>query len=216
MVSVSKSNDSYVVPYKFAQSEFTEKRSRFISRVWNVDDEESAISNIKATKKEFFDAKHNVYAYIIRNGAVRFSDDGEPQGTAGQPILEVLKREGLSNVCCVVTRYFGGILLGTGGLARAYTKGVCDALAICGRSIVRQHIKLRLTTSYGYLQPINRILSANGCIIGDTAYTENVIIVFFANSEKEAGVCSEITNITNGSAEIERLGEAYIKEPPSV
>ena len=115
--------EEYLVPTAYAQAEFTEKKSRFIGRIWPVETEEAALEKIQSMKKQHYDATHNCWAYIIKDGAVRFSDDGEPGGTAGMPMLQVLQREGLFNVVCVVTRYFGGILLGAGGLVRAYTKG---------------------------------------------------------------------------------------------
>ena len=103
----------YLVPFEDSESEFVEKRSRFIGCVWRVESEAEARAKIEATKKKHYDARHNCWCYIIREGGVvRYSDDGEPQGTAGQPMLNVFQRENITNVCCVVTRYFGGILLG--------------------------------------------------------------------------------------------------------
>ena len=126
----------YLVPFEDSESEFVEKRSRFIGCVWRVESEAEARAKIEATKKKHYDARHNCWCYIIRDGGVvRYSDDGEPQGTAGQPMLNVFQREDITNVCCVVTRYFGGILLGAGGLARAYTKGAKDALTAAGVSL---------------------------------------------------------------------------------
>ena len=111
--------EEYLVPTGFGEDEFIEKKSRFIGRLWPAETEEEALAKIQEMKKQHYDATHNCWAYIIRDGAVRFSDDGEPGGTAGMPMLQVLQREGLFNVVCVVTRYFGGILLGAGGLVRA-------------------------------------------------------------------------------------------------
>ena len=110
----------YFIPTQASVTEFTEKRSRFIGHVWRVDSEEEARAWIERTKKEHYDARHNCWCYRIKDGPVRYSDDGEPQGTAGQPMLNVFEREAVENVCCVVTRYFGGVLLGAGGLVRAY------------------------------------------------------------------------------------------------
>ena len=112
------------VPFENAESEFVEKRSRFIGRVFHVESEAEARARIEETKKRHYDARHNCWCYLLRQGnTVRYSDDGEPQGTAGQPMLNVFQRLGVTDVCCVVTRYFGGILLGAGGLTRAYSKG---------------------------------------------------------------------------------------------
>lgn len=105
----------YYIPTQASESEFVEKRSRFIGHVWRVETEEEARAHIEEMKKRYYDARHNCWCYIIKDGPVRYSDDGEPQGTAGQPMLNVFQREGVVNVCCVVTRYFGGILLGGRG-----------------------------------------------------------------------------------------------------
>ena len=118
----------YFVPAGSGEAECVEKRSSFLGHVRFVETEDAARGFINEMKKKHYDARHNCWCYIIRGGAVRYSDDGEPQGTAGLPMLEVFKREGVENVVCVVTRYFGGVLLGTGGLLRAYTKSAKDAL----------------------------------------------------------------------------------------
>ena len=122
----------YFVPAGSGEAEFVEKRSSFLGHVRFVETEDAAREFINEMKKKHYDARHNCWCYIIRGGAVRYSDDGEPQGTAGLPMLEVFKREGVENVVCVVTRYFGGVLLGTGGLLRAYTKSAKDALDAAG------------------------------------------------------------------------------------
>ena len=115
--------ESYLVPFQEAESEFTEKRSRFISHVWRVESEAEARARIEEVRKKHYDARHNCWCYLLQEGGtVRYSDDGEPQGTAGQPMLNVFLKEEVTNAVCVVTRYFGGTLLGTGGLVRAYTQ----------------------------------------------------------------------------------------------
>lgn len=120
------------VPYEPAESEFAEKRSRFIGHIWPVETEEEAQAHIKAMKSQYYDARHNCWCYLIGDNIVRYSDDGEPQGTAGQPMLKVFQRENVTNVCCVVTRYFGGILLGAGGLTRAYSRSAKETLSAAG------------------------------------------------------------------------------------
>ena len=129
--------EGYRVPFQDAESEFTEKRSRFISNLWRVESEAEARAKIEGIRKARYDARHHCWCYLIQEGGVvRYSDDGEPQGTAGQPMLNVFQREGVTNVCCVVTRYFGGILLGAGGLTRAYARGAKDALDAAGTAWV--------------------------------------------------------------------------------
>ena len=123
----------YLVPYESAESEFEEKRSRFISHVFLVESEAEARARIDEMKKKYYDARHNCWCFVLHDGTVRYGDDGEPQGTAGQPMLNVFQRENVENVVCIVTRYFGGILLGAGGLTRAYAKAAKDALDTCGQ-----------------------------------------------------------------------------------
>ena len=128
---------AYRVPFGDSESEFVEKRSRFISHLWQVETEAQARARIEEMKKTYYDARHNCWCYLLREGGVvRYSDDGEPQGTAGQPMLNVFQREEIWNVCCVVTRYFGGVLLGAGGLTRAYTRGAKDALTAAGAAVM--------------------------------------------------------------------------------
>ena len=128
----------YYIPTAPSETEFTEKRSRVIGHVWPVDREVEARGHIEEMKKRYHDARHNCWCYILREGGIlRYSDDGEPQGTAGQPMLGVFQKENIENVCCVVTRYFGGVLLGAGGLTRAYGRSAKDALDAAGVSVVR-------------------------------------------------------------------------------
>ena len=127
----------YWIPTAPGEAELVEKRSRFIGHVWPVESEEEARACIESVRKQYYDARHHCWCYRIKEGGVeRYSDDGEPQGTAGQPMLNVFQREEVTNVCCVVTRYFGGILLGAGGLVRAYTQGAKSALDAAGISVV--------------------------------------------------------------------------------
>ena len=126
--------DEYLVPTQAADAEYTVQRSRFIGHIRPVENEEQALTLLKQTREKYWNANHNVYAYIIHGGATRYSDDSEPQGTAGMPVLDVLRKTGLENVLCIVTRYFGGILLGAGGLVRAYTKSASLAVDAAGIS----------------------------------------------------------------------------------
>ena len=120
---------SYYVPVDAGEAEFTEKRSHFLGHVRRVETEAEARAFLDEMRKKYYDARHNCWCYVLHEGGVvRYGDDGEPQGTAGQPMLNVFQREGVENVVCVVTRYFGGVLLGAGGLTRAYAKSAKDAL----------------------------------------------------------------------------------------
>ena len=128
----------YYIPAAAGESEFVEKRSRFLGHVRPVGTEDEARAFIAEMKKTYYDARHNCSCYLLRSGVERYSDDGEPQGTAGLPMLEVFRREGVTDLVCVVTRYFGGVLLGAPGLFRAYTKSAKDALDAAGVSVVRR------------------------------------------------------------------------------
>ncbi len=150
----------YFEPYlPFGEDHFVEKRSKFAGRLWRVETREDAAEKIRQMRETYWDATHNCYAYILREGNfMRYSDDGEPQGTAGLPILEVLRHENLQNVCCVVTRYFGGILLGTGGLVRAYTKGAQIAVAAAGVSQMSRFSVMLIACPYALLAIVEQLL----------------------------------------------------------
>ena len=145
--------DSYRIPTGNGASEYVEKRSRFLGLVQPVSSEDEAREIIAACKKQYHDARHNCWCYLLRDGTERYSDDGEPQGTAGIPMLEVFRRAGVTNVVCVVTRYFGGVLLGTGGLLRAYTAAAADALADAGISVVRRWLACEVSMPYALYEP---------------------------------------------------------------
>ena len=166
----------YYIPTSPGEAEFTEKRSRFLGHVRRVESEEEAKAVIAETKKKYYDARHNCWCYIIREGAERYSDDGEPQGAAGIPMLEVFRREGLCNVVCVVTRYFGGVLLGAGGLLRAYTKSAKDALDAAGVSVVRRWVEAELPCSYSLAERLKLEVAAFDGIVTDMDYAASVTI----------------------------------------
>ena len=166
--------EEYLVPTDFGEDEFYEKKSHFIGRLWPVETEEAALERIQQMKKQHYDATHNCWAYILKDGAVRFSDDGEPGGTAGMPMLQVLQREGLYNCVCVVTRYFGGILLGAGGLVRAYTKGAKIAVDAAGKSMKRVWSCLYVPCPYTFYERVKLEVAAWGGIIRDTQFGRTV------------------------------------------
>lgn len=168
----------YLIPYhEFAEDSFVEKRSKFYGRIWHVETAEEATAKIKECREKYWDATHNCYAYILREGnTMRYSDDGEPGGTAGMPMLEVLRHEGLVDVCCVVTRYFGGILLGTGGLVRAYTEGVKVAVAAAGVQRMSLYSELLITCGYNQLGTLQQLLPRYDCQIEETDYGADVTL----------------------------------------
>ena len=158
----------YYIPTRAAESEFVEKRSRFIGYIKPVETEAEARAFVEKIKKRHYDARHNCWCYLLREGGVvRYSDDGEPQGTAGQPMLGVFEKEGITDLVCVVTRYFGGILLGTGGLLRAYTKGAKDALDAAGVSVVRRWVRQLVPCTYSLYERLKQETERFGAVIED-------------------------------------------------
>ena len=160
-------------------------------------------------KKKYYDARHNCWCYIIRNGAERYSDDGEPQGTAGIPMLEVLRRQNMTNCVCVVTRYFGGVLLGAGGLLRAYTKSAGDALAAAGTSVVRPWSCMAVPCSYSGAERLKTECTAMGGIIEDVEYSSSVTLKVLIPAETEADFTARIFDISGGTATPFRTGETH-------
>ena len=193
--------EEYLVPTGFGEDEFIEKKSRFIGRLWPAETEEEALAKIQEMKKQHYDATHNCWAYIIRDGAVRFSDDGEPGGTAGMPMLQVLQREGLFNVVCVVTRYFGGILLGAGGLVRAYTKGAKIAVDAAGRSIKRIWTNVYLPCPYSWYERIRLEVAAFGGMIRETQFGADVELDLLLPEEQTQGFLERVTDLSAGTIE---------------
>ena len=166
-------SENYYVPFQEAETEFTEKRSRFIGHVWRVEDEETARRRIEETRKRYHDARHNCWCYLLREGnVVRYADDGEPQGTAGQPMLNVFQRRGVTNACCVVTRYFGGVLLGAGGLTRAYSKAAKDTLDASGIAEVTRRTRWEIPCPYALLEQVQREIKTCGGQVAAVDYGE--------------------------------------------
>ena len=201
--------DEYLVPTGFGEDEFVEKKSRFIGRVWPVETEEEALAWIQAMKKQHYDASHNCWAYIIRDGAMRFSDDGEPGGTAGNPMMQVLQKEELYNVCCVVTRYFGGTLLGAGGLVRAYTKGVKIAIDAAGKSMKRVWSVIYLPCPYTFYERVKLEVAAFEGIIRDTQFGAEVELEILIAQGQTQSFLDKIVDMTAGTVEGMEIGQEY-------
>ena len=201
--------DEYLVPSGYGEDEFIEKKSRFIGRVWPVETEEEALACIQQMKKQHYDATHNCWAYIIRDGAMRFSDDGEPGGTAGNPMMQVLQREQLYNVVCVVTRYFGGVLLGAGGLVRAYTKGCKIAVDAAGRSMKRVWSVLYIPCPYNFYERVKLEAESFGAVIRDTQFAAEVELEILVAREQAQAFLEKITDLTAGTVEGMEIGQEY-------
>ena len=191
--------NEYLVPTQDADAEFVERRSRFIGHIFLTETEEEALARLKQMREKFWDATHNVYAYIIRDGATRFSDDGEPGGTAGMPVLQVLQREGMFNVTCVVTRYFGGILLGAGGLVRAYAHGAKLALDAAGKSVKRVWTKIYLPCPYSCFERIKLEVAAFGGIIQSTDFGADVSFDLILPEKQVKPFLERVTDLSAGT-----------------
>ena len=200
----------YTTIQKEAIAEFEEKRSLFIGHAKPVKTEEEAAEFIKLKKKEFADATHNVFGYIIKNGVcARYSDDGEPQGTAGMPVLDTIRKSGVDDACVVVTRYFGGILLGAGGLVRAYANGAKIALEAAGIITYEQYSEIKIKCSYSDYQKIQPILFKAQAVTDDTIFDESVIVMIALKEEKGADLCEKIRELTSGRAHAEIVGKRF-------
>ena len=196
-----------------ASDEFTEKRSRFIGYVRPVQTAEDATAFVAEIQKKHWDAKHNVYAYILRDGNVkRYSDDGEPQGTAGVPTLDVLEKSGVTDVAVVVTRYFGGILLGGGGLVRAYSHAA--HLALAAGEIITMGLCSVLTVEaeYPFYAKLLPFLEKTAAKILDTDFSEKVRITLSLDSTLEADFCNKIFDFSGGQVMPQKIGEKFAEK----
>lgn len=195
-------NDSkvlYTTLQKEASAEFEEKRSLFIGHARPVKSEDEAAEFIKAKKKEYADATHNVFGYVIKNGiCARYSDDGEPQGTAGMPVLDTIRKSGVDDACVVVTRYFGGILLGAGGLVRAYANGARIALEAAGIITYELYSVLKIKCSYSDYQKIQPVLFKAQAVTDDTIFGESITVIVAVKEGITADICEKIRECTSG------------------
>ena len=203
----------YLVPTGAGEAELTEKRSRFLGHVCPVQSEEEARAFIAQTKKKYYDARHNCWCYLIKDGPERYSDDGEPQGSAGLPMLEVFRKAGVYNAVCVVTRYFGGVLLGTGGLLRAYTKSAKDALDAAGLSAVRPWARAELRCSYSLAERLKLEVSAAGGSVEELEYSSDVRIRALIPEEELESFSGRVTELTGASVEVKPAGTVFKAAP---
>ncbi len=201
---------SYFVPAGRSRTEFIERKSRFITslaRVGSVEEAEEFIADIKA---EFPDATHNCAAYRIKAPLVeRFFDDGEPGGTAGMPMLDVLKKEELFDVAVVVTRYFGGILLGAGGLVRAYSRGAADGVREAEVALMERGVRLKIRCGYPLYDRVQRLPELQRAVILDTQFGAEVEIELVLRAAEEEELCRSLADLSAGSAMVERAEELF-------
>lgn len=191
---------SYRVLLEGGEGEIVEKKSRFIATIRRVETEEEAVAFIDEMKKKYWDARHNCSAFVIGDRAqlTRCSDDGEPSGTAGRPMLEVLLGDGVRNIAVVVTRYFGGVLLGTGGLVRAYTQAVKEGLSACKIGEMCQGYEVSLRTDYNGVGKVLYILSQNGLEAFESEYGEDVLLRVRVVNERMDLLEKELIEATAG------------------
>lgn len=194
-----------------AYDEFTEKRSRFIGYVSPVKTVNEANGFISEIRQKHYDAKHNVFAYILRDGNIKkYSDDGEPQGTAGLPVLDVLEKIGVTDVCVVATRYFGGILLGGGGLVRAYSHTAKIALTAGGIITMTLCNEIKIRSDYTFYGKLNSLIPENGGIIENVDFDDGVTVYFYQPSELFSDLIRVVTEASNGKHIPEKIGEKFV------
>lgn len=203
--------ETYKTVLEGGTGEITEKKSRFIATVRPVKTEEEALAFLEEMKKKYWDARHNCFVYSVglNREYTRCSDDGEPSGTAGRPMLDVILGEDIYNVAVVVTRYFGGVLLGTGGLVRAYSKAVQEGLAASRIIEKRRGIALKVTTDYTGIGKIQYIAGERNIPILNSEYTDKVILELLIPSEDVDAVQKAVIEGTNGRARMEKDRELY-------
>ncbi|MBO7302747.1 MAG: YigZ family protein [Clostridia bacterium] len=202
--------EKYTTVKKEAHVEFEEKRSLFIGHATHVESEEEATAFIKAIKKEYSDATHNVWAYYMKGGILaRYSDDGEPQGTAGMPVLEAIRKSGVDDICVVVTRYFGGILLGAGGLVRAYSHSAVIAIEGAEVVVYEPYLEYSLSCGYSEYQKYSNIMNVEKIIIDSTDFGAEVVVRFAVKKTQAESLLKRISEAGFGKDVPELLGERF-------
>ncbi len=203
-------SNSYKTIRTASSDEYIVKKSRFIGHIMPVKTQEEALDFIAKVCKKHWDATHNVYAYIIRDtGVKRYSDDGEPQGTAGIPVLDVLEKSGVTDCAVVVTRYFGGILLGAGGLVRAYSHSASIAVAAGGIVTRAMCARLKVTCDYYFYGKLSSLVPENGGIIEDTVFEDNVTLIFRMPVEIVDSFNAKLVDVSNGRYSVTKTEEFF-------
>ena len=206
---------SYKTLMKRGCDEFIVNKSRFIGYGAPAETEEEALAFLAEIRARHKDATHNCYAYIIgaNMGVMRYSDDGEPGGTAGMPIMEVMKARGVTNCAVVVTRYFGGVLLGAGGLVRAYSQGAATALNACGVGVMHPTARYLMEIPYPMLNRMDYFLKSEPVIVEDKAYTDVITYTLIVKETDEQGFIARLTDLSEGKIEPLRAEEMYLAWP---
>ena len=199
----------YIIPAGYGEAEYIDKKSRFIGQVQHAESVSEAMAFVESVRRKHADATHNVWAYVLADGQMRWSDDGEPGGTSGQPTLNVFRSANVCDVVCVVTRYFGGILLGSGGLVRAYSKAASMALEAAGRARMAEWQSVAVECSYAHYERLRRLLEGEGAqdMAGDFAEFVTVTCLLPAGVPEQIG--GRITDMTAGGARMSVLGSVF-------
>lgn len=197
---------------QYGEGEIVEKKSRFLGKIKKVETEEEALEFIESIKKQYWDARHNCFAYIIgtKGETVRCSDDGEPSGTAGKPMLEVLQNQELRNVVAVVTRYFGGVLLGTGGLVRAYTQATQEALKEAQVATMTPMAVMTVKTDYNAIGKIKYVLAQEEVPVLNEEYAVDVVVTMAVSLAEKERMIKKLIEVTNGKAVIEEKEQIFM------
>lgn len=203
--------EEYRIPAGPSEAELVEKKSRFIGQVFPAETEEEARACIEAVRKKHYDARHHCFCYRLANGTVRASDDGEPQGTAGMPVLDVLRKSGVTDVVTVATRYFGGILLGGGGLVRAYSHTASIALQAAQIITMRECLLLSLTCDYGRYGRVASLVPECGGVTDDTVFEEKVTVKFHLAPELLGTFRKKLADATNGQVDVTEDGKKFFE-----
>ncbi len=194
---------SYTTVYEYASDSFTEKKSEFIGHICPVKNAEEAVAFIEHIKSQNRKARHNVYAYVLRDGnASRYSDDGEPQGTGGVPVLDVIKKAGLTDVCVVVTRYFGGILLGASGLVRAYSQACSLAIAAARKMEMCECSRISFSCDYTLYGKVSYLLPEFGVITEKEDFADTVNMAVLVKAEHVDALKLKLTDVSNGQLQL--------------
>lgn len=202
-------NIKYISVACDATAEITEKKSRFICNICHIESAEEAEIFIEKIKKQYYNAKHNVYAYILNDGTKKYTDDGEPSKTAGLPILEMLDKQGITDVVCVVTRYFGGILLGTGGLVRAYTEAAKQGLNKAGIVTMEKCDIYEMSLPYSQLATAEYMLKNFNAVPEEKEFSDNVRLTFSVKTHESKETTDKLCEYFGSAVSIVKKGQAY-------
>lgn len=203
--------ESFKTPDTVASAKLVVKRSEFIAKSMSVDNAKEATKLINDIKAAHWDAKHNCYAFVLRDGFQKYSDDSEPSGTAGAAILDVINGEGVKDCLIVVTRYFGGILLGTGGLTRAYSSVAKEALKASGTAFLTLCEQRSISCSYSFYKILSKLLEKYNAVTTDINYSDNVNLIFSIEKSKSDNFVKELADLSAGKIDAGKISESFVK-----